>query len=213
MQNTRLSEIFNNQDFLRKLQGSLTTRPRKDDEHIDVYVAEIRHLVSQAFPDYTIPQQEAATYRRFVKGVSNFLRAKIYKHGPPNLNEAIRVCKNVERARSELSDPQLEQPILLPQPIVAQIDDVHKPQDQTDIILTELLDEFKKMSTISSELKRQGDAIQHLSNNQNRDHYYQNRSRDFSRRRNLFSRFKYTTKWPYPVTWQDSDKTLYQHKQ
>ena len=184
---TRLCDIFNNQDFLRTFQGSLTARPRKDDEHIDVYVAEIRNLVSQAFPDYNAPQQEAETYRRFVKGVSNFLRAKIYEHDPKNLNEAIRICKNAERARSEL-DPQLEHSIL-PQPIVAQID-THKPQDQTDIILSELLDEFKKMSTtISSELKRQGDAIQHLSDRQNNDHsgYNQNRSRDFSRRRDFYN--------------------------
>ena len=45
-----------------------------------IYVAEIRNLESQAFPDYNILQQEAETYRRFVKGVSHFLRAKIYEH-------------------------------------------------------------------------------------------------------------------------------------
>ena len=70
---TRLCDIFNNQDFLRKFQGSLTARPCKDDEHIDVYVAEICNLVSQAFHDYIAPKQEAKTYR-FVKGDSNFLR-------------------------------------------------------------------------------------------------------------------------------------------
>ena len=88
--------------------------------------------------------------------------------------------------------PELEQSILLPQTIIAQIDDTHKrahkPQDQTDIIFTELLDEFKKLSTTtSSELKHHGDAIQHISDRQSRDHYHQNRSRDFSRRRDFYN--------------------------
>ena len=198
----QLCEVFNNQDFVRTFQNSLTARPRSPNEHIDVYVAELKNLVSQAFPDYTANQKEAETLRRLLAGISPFLRGKCHENDVRDLAAAVRICKNSERAQKEyqqiLHPPQIDMPT--PAPVIAQIEPI-TPPDNPDPILAQLLDEFKKVSLATStttsvldELKRQGDTLQHivkeLRTNSGRDRDYRDfsRSRSYDRRRDQYDR-------------------------
>ncbi len=189
-----LGKIFNNQDFIRVFQGSLTARPRHQNEHIDVYVAELRNLVSQAFPDYSSTQQEAETFRRFIRGVSTYLRGKIFEHDPQDIEEAVRICKNAERAQTEYQsiDPTQGGIETRPSTMVAQIEPVTDNSLLSESVLHQLLDEFKKLTlalpdsnTISSELKRQNDMLQRLAEDAKRDRD-NSRSRDYTRRRDHY---------------------------
>ena len=203
----RLSAIFNNQDFVRTFQGSLTARPRRPDENLEVYVAELRNLVSQAFPDYTPPQRAAETLRRLIANVSPFLRGKCHENDVQDLDNAIRVCKNAERAQLEYQS-HMPLPAFEPQPVIAQLEPIDSANN--DSLLQQLLDEFKNFSIqntnsdtsqVLQEIRRQGDTLQQIAKDIRRLHYDDrdsrpsSRSRDFHRRRDHYnspSRNRYT---------------------
>ncbi len=177
---TRLGAVFNNQDFLKIFQESLTARPRAKGENIEVYVSELRTLVAQAFPTYTNAQRESEILRRLIAGVSPFLRLKCREFSADNVRDAIRVCKNAERAMAEYQSSDLSVNDVYGAPVaqaapapVATVAHVEATDDtaNTDKVLEMVLAELKKLSAgtpnaqaLIQELRRQNDATQRLIN-------------------------------------------------
>ena len=201
----RLSAIFNNQDFIRVFQGSLTARPRQPDENVEVYVSELRSLTAQAFPDFTPEQKEQETLRRFIAGISPFLRGKCRENDVNTLNAAIQVCKNAERAMKEYqsidmpltdiynSSATQAQSLATQAPVLAQIEQVESPNsnEMLEMVLTEL----RKLSTntpgaqaLVSEMRRQNETTQRLISELRDQKAFdsERNSRSFNRRRDSF---------------------------
>ena len=68
-------------------------------ENIDVYMADLIYLVTQAFPTYNAHQQTAEVLRQFLAGVDPLLRGCCKESNVDTLPAAIELCKNVERAQ------------------------------------------------------------------------------------------------------------------
>ncbi len=58
-----LIRVFHNETALNAFRDSLTARPRKPNENVILYLADIRALVAQAFPTYNAAQREAEALR------------------------------------------------------------------------------------------------------------------------------------------------------
>ena len=203
----RLSAIFNNQDFIRVFQGSLTARPRQQDENIEVYVSELRSLTAQAFPDFTPVQKEQETLRRFIAGISPFLRGKCRENDVNTLDAARRICKNAERAMKEYqaveapladiglyNNPLMQAQAAAPVSVLAQVEsnDSHVASN----VLETVIEELRKLSTntpgsqaLLNEMRKQNETTQRLIS-ELRDHKTRESDRDsrsFTRRRDSFS--------------------------
>ena len=206
----RLSAIFNNQDFIRVFQGSLTARTRQQDENIEVYVSELRSLTAQAFPDFTPAQKEQETLRRFIAGISPFLRGKCRENDVNTLDAAMRICKNAERAMKEYqsvdaptadiglyNNSLMQAQAAAPVSVLAQIES--NDSRVTSHVLETVIDELRKLSTntpgsqaLLNEMRKQNETTQRLIS-ELRDHKardsdtHDRDSRSFARRRDSFN--------------------------
>ena len=93
-----MKEVFGQRQFIINFQFSVNARPRYPGEALEVYVAELSRLVSEAFPEYDHRAREEETYRRFLAGLDINLVQKCHEHGASNLAEAMKIAMQVERA-------------------------------------------------------------------------------------------------------------------
>ena len=99
----RLSAVFGRTSFLATFQTHLTARPRKPQEPLEVYAADLTNLVAEAFPQYGIEAQSCEIFRRFVTGLDPSLQLKIHEHGAVTLDAALKVATQCERAQLALT--------------------------------------------------------------------------------------------------------------
>ena len=183
-----MCQVFNNDAFLRLFRDSLTARVRAPNEHIEVFVAQVRNLVRRAFPTYNADQQNAEVFRRILAGVDPILRSRALELNAVTVQDIIELAKNVERAQFELHkvgmgyNPGYAHPLALGVPqaqtlpaTVATIDVTktmtsNKHTDTSESLLKELVDKVKSL-----ELKITNEAT-------TAEH---DRSRNFDRRRDF----------------------------
>ncbi|KAL7848207.1 hypothetical protein AOLI_G00229250 [Acnodon oligacanthus] len=85
-----------------RFETHVNARPRKPGESLDVYSADITHLVLEAFPNYDLNAQEGEKFRRFVAGLDPTLQSKIHEMGASSMEEAVIISSHCERARTAL---------------------------------------------------------------------------------------------------------------
>ncbi len=100
---TSLSAVFGRATFLATFQTYLNARPRKPQEPLEVYAAELTSLVTEAFPQYDVTARNCEIFRRFVTGLDPALQLKIHEHGAVTLNDALKIASQCERANLAIS--------------------------------------------------------------------------------------------------------------
>lgn len=98
-----LTAVFNRQPFIATFQTYLNARPRKPEEPLAVYAAELTTLVSEAFPTYDAQAKSCEVFRRFVTGLDTSLQLKIHEHGAETLDAALKVATQCERGQLAIS--------------------------------------------------------------------------------------------------------------
>lgn len=98
-----LSTVFGRTTFLATFQTFLNARPRKPQEPLEVYAAELTNLVTEAFPQYDAAARNCEIFRRFVTGLDPSLQLKIHEHGAVTLDNASKVASQCERAQLAIS--------------------------------------------------------------------------------------------------------------
>lgn len=98
-----LSTVFGCTTFLATFQTFLNARPRKPQEPLEVYAAELTNLVTEAFPQYDTAARNCEIFRRFVPGLDLSLQLKIHEHGAVTLDNALKVATQCERAQLAIS--------------------------------------------------------------------------------------------------------------
>ena len=188
---TELSRIFNNEQFLRKFRDSLTARVRAPKENIEVYLAELRTLVAQAFPTYDQPQRESEVHRRLIAGLDAFSRGKVHEQGAVNIQDVIEIVKNLERAQEHYQTAgyvfsysplnPLGQLDTTPQSMVAGVE-AKRTKDADEPSLKQLYDMIQDLQ-INSRSRGPERRRDKYDNQYNRSH-----DRSFSRDRYVYNR-------------------------
>lgn len=103
-----MNEIFRKQDFITTFQTYVNARPRRHNEPIEIFKADIVRLVNEAFPTYDTIAREGEAFRRFVAGLAPYLQLKIHEMGATDLLNAVSIATRVERAHlaSRIQLPQ-----------------------------------------------------------------------------------------------------------
>lgn len=99
----KMKEVFAQKQYIPFFQTYVNARPRKPNESLEVYGADITRLVFEAFPNYDNNAQKGETFRRFVAGLDPTLQSKIHEMGAGNLEEALTIASRCERAREALT--------------------------------------------------------------------------------------------------------------
>ncbi|PIK43002.1 Retrovirus-related Pol polyprotein from transposon [Apostichopus japonicus] len=94
----KLKDVFGQRQHKATFQAFINARPRYPGEAIQVYAAELTRLVADAFPDYDERAQQCEIFRRFLAGLDVALVQKCHEHGVTNLQEALRISMQAERA-------------------------------------------------------------------------------------------------------------------
>lgn len=110
-----LSTVFGRTTFLATFQTFLNARPRKPQEPLEVYAAELTNLVTEAFPQYDVTARNCEIFRRFVTGLEPSLQLKIHEHGAMTLDNALKVATQCERAQLAISvaNPSAVMPVMV----------------------------------------------------------------------------------------------------
>lgn len=98
-----LGAVFGRATFLATFQTYLNARPRKPQEPLEVYAAELTSLVTEAFPQYDVTARNCEIFRRFVTGLDPALQLKIHEHGAVTLDNALKIARQCERAQLAIS--------------------------------------------------------------------------------------------------------------
>lgn len=98
-----LSAVFGHATFLATFQMYLNARPRKPQEPLEVYAAELTSLVTEAFPQYDVTARNCEIFRRFVTGLDPALQLKIHEHGAVTLDSALKIASQCKRAQLAIS--------------------------------------------------------------------------------------------------------------
>ncbi|KAL6466207.1 hypothetical protein MHYP_G00263400 [Metynnis hypsauchen] len=99
----KLNAVFGQTQFLATFQTHLNARPRRPQEPLEVYAADLTNLVADAFPLYGSEAQNCEVFRRFVTGLDPSLQLKIHEHGAVTLEAALKVATQCERAQLALT--------------------------------------------------------------------------------------------------------------
>ncbi len=112
-----LTTVFGRTTFLATFQTFLNARPRKPQEPLEVYAAELTNLVTEAFPQYDAAARNCEIFRRFVTGLDPSLQLKIHEHGAVTLDNALKVATQCERAQLAISvaNPSAVMPVMVNQ--------------------------------------------------------------------------------------------------
>ena len=153
---------------------------RAPDEHIEVFVAQLRNLSRRAFPTHDGDQLNAEIFRRLLAGIDPIMRSKALELNALTIQDVIDLVKNIERARQELQKAGLNYtfPYGMAQPVppipatLAAIQNKPAPSDtsnKSEVLLQELIDKVRSLELrIPSSMS---------------DHQLVDRSRSFDRRR------------------------------
>ncbi len=98
-----MTTVFGRTTFLATFQTFLNARPRKPQEPLEVYGAELTNLVTEAFPQYDAAARNCEIFRRFVTGLDPSLQLKIHEHGAVTLDNALKVATQCEHAQLAIS--------------------------------------------------------------------------------------------------------------
>lgn len=82
---SKLAAVFDQKQLLRTFQTYLNARLRLSNEPLEVYNAELTHLVHQALPDYGASDIKGEILRRFTAGLEPALCTKFYEFGATTL--------------------------------------------------------------------------------------------------------------------------------
>ena len=147
----KIAAVFDHKQLLRTFQTYLNARPRRSNEPLEVYAAELTRLVHQAFPDYGESAIKGEILRRFIAGLELSLQTKLYEFGVTTLEDAIKVAGRCERARSTVTEPFPLPTSSAPQPaevhslttesantLAAQLSDLHLKVDKLQSVVTML---------------------------------------------------------------------------
>lgn len=148
---SKMAAVFDQKQLLRTFQTYLNARPRLSNEPLEVYAAELTHLVHQAFPDYGQSAIKGEILRRFIAGLEPALQTKLYEFGVATIEDAIKVAGRCERARSTATEPFPLPTSSAPQPAVvhslttesanmlaAQLNDLHLKVDKLQSVVSML---------------------------------------------------------------------------
>ncbi|XP_071944415.1 uncharacterized protein [Antedon mediterranea] len=95
----QLTKVFradtNKIDAFKRMMNA---RPRQPNESLQVYAADLRRLVREAFPDYGFVAQVGEAFRRFLAGLQPALQLKCYEHGAQTLDSALKIAQQIESA-------------------------------------------------------------------------------------------------------------------
>lgn len=107
-----LSSVFGRTQYLATFQTYLNARPRKHNEPLEVFAAELSCLVKESFPTYGYEAQQCELFRRFVAGLDPSLQLKVHEHGATTIEAAQRIAAQCERA-------QLAMTVTTPAPLLS----------------------------------------------------------------------------------------------
>ena len=96
---SELALVFGQNHFLLTFQSYVGARPRLPGEHLEVYAAELRRLVAQAFPTYGDAAKDGECFRRFIAGIDPYLQIKVHEMGATNFSTALEIAGRIERAQ------------------------------------------------------------------------------------------------------------------
>lgn len=174
----KLKDVFGQRQHKATFQAFINARPRYPGEAIQVYAAELTRPVADAFPDYDERAQQCKIFRRFLACLDVALVQKCHEHGVTNLQEALRISMQAERAieasRMHGSTPTMvipPYPSTLPgaQPLVATLNaDV---PDQTKILVQSVTSLTEQVSNLCLKV---GEFISSSKDSQSESAYDQN---------------------------------------
>ncbi|KAI8485080.1 hypothetical protein Bbelb_371860 [Branchiostoma belcheri] len=90
---------FGRTALLEEFRRAANARPRRPNESLSVYAAEIQRLVRLAYPTYNDAGRAGVALDRFLAGLDPDLRHRVMEFGPADVDAAIRQASICEQAR------------------------------------------------------------------------------------------------------------------
>ena len=100
-----LATVFGKKSEIATFQRVLNARPRRPQEPLEVYVADLTRLTTMAFPHFDKTSRDDEVFRRFLVGLHPELQRKCHEHGATSLENAIRIAHQIERADEAMPFP------------------------------------------------------------------------------------------------------------
>ncbi|RXN13088.1 regulator of microtubule dynamics 1 isoform X1 [Labeo rohita] len=94
----KMKEVFGKRVYLSTFQSYVNARTRLPGEALQVFAAEISHLVDEAFPTYEANAKNGEKFRRFVAGIEPYLQLRIHEQGVETLDAALTLALQIEQA-------------------------------------------------------------------------------------------------------------------
>ncbi|RXN16718.1 Disks large [Labeo rohita] len=93
-----MKEVFGKLVYLSTFQSYVNARTRLPGEALQVFAAEISHLVDEAFPTYEANAKNREKFRRFVASIEPYLQLRIHEQGVDTLDAALTLALQIEQA-------------------------------------------------------------------------------------------------------------------
>lgn len=94
----KMKAVFGKRVYLSTFQSYVNARTRLPGEALQVFAAEISHLVDEAFPTYEANAKNGEKFRRFVAGIEPYLQLRIHEQGVDTLDAALALALQIEQA-------------------------------------------------------------------------------------------------------------------
>ncbi len=94
----KIKAVFGKRAYLSTFQSYVNARTRLPGEALQVFAAEISHLVDEAFPTYEANAKNGEKFRRFVAGIEPYLQLRIHEQGLDTLDTALTLALQIEQA-------------------------------------------------------------------------------------------------------------------
>ncbi len=93
----KINAVFGKRAYLSTFQSYVNARTRLPGEALQVFAAEISHLVDEAFPTYEANAKNGEKFRRFVAGIEPYLQLRIHEQGLDTLETALTLALQIEQ--------------------------------------------------------------------------------------------------------------------
>lgn len=94
----KMKAVFGKRVHLSTFQSYVNARTRLPGKALQVFAAEISHLVDEAFPTYEANAKNGEKFRRFVAGIEPYLQLRIHEQGVDTLDAALALALQIEQA-------------------------------------------------------------------------------------------------------------------
>ncbi len=93
----KINAVFGKRAYLSTFQSYVNARTRLPGEALQVFAAEISHLVDEAFPTYEANAKNGEKFRRFFAGIEPYLQLRIHEQGLDTLETALTLALQIEQ--------------------------------------------------------------------------------------------------------------------